>query len=148
MDLPKKRVGASALIFNDAGEILIVKTSYKSYWSLPGGIAEHNESPSSACRREVREEVGIDMVMARCLCVHWQTATADNNESVRFMFFGGIVDGEVVIKDTDEISECRFSTVKDALKLLSETSNRMVSVSLKALQANGMFYFEDGEDLT
>ena len=59
---PKKMIAAKALLFNPAGELLLVKPSYKPYWSLPGGLVEAAESPQAACIREVYEEVGLNIV--------------------------------------------------------------------------------------
>ena len=50
-NLPKKRMAAGALIFNNQEEILFVKPGYKDHWSIPGGVIEKNESPKAACLR-------------------------------------------------------------------------------------------------
>jgi|SRR3989338_1445443 len=58
--------GAPAIIVNDKGEILLGKRSahvvYPLFWSLPGGIIEHGESIEDAIKREVKEELGVDVV--------------------------------------------------------------------------------------
>ncbi len=41
------------------GEVLIVRTSYQPYLSLPGGYQKAGEDPVDAARRELREEVGL-----------------------------------------------------------------------------------------
>ena len=62
MSLPGIPVSAGALIFDRAGRLLILKPTYKSGWTIPGGVMEADgESPWEACRREVREETGIDV---------------------------------------------------------------------------------------
>ena len=60
-NLPKKRMAVAALFLNEAGEVLILKTSYKKYWTLPGGVVEHDESLMTALIREVKEEVNLDI---------------------------------------------------------------------------------------
>lgn len=45
--LPRKRMACGVLIFNEKNELLIVKNSYKDYWSIPGGVIEENESPQT-----------------------------------------------------------------------------------------------------
>ena len=56
-------VTAGALIFNDAGEILLLKHRFRagSGWGLPGGFLEKGEQPLEALKRELREEIGIDV---------------------------------------------------------------------------------------
>jgi 8-oxo-dGTP diphosphatase len=36
---------------------------YPDAWDLPGGHMEHNEAPSEALQRELREELGIQAVV-------------------------------------------------------------------------------------
>ncbi len=43
------------------------KAVYGGYWELPGGKVEPGESPESAVVREVREEIGCDVVAERRL---------------------------------------------------------------------------------
>ena len=56
-------VTAGALIFNDAGEVLLLKHRFRagSGWGIPGGFLEAGEQPDEALRRELREEVGLEV---------------------------------------------------------------------------------------
>lgn len=56
-------VTAGALIFNDAGQILLLKHRFRpgSGWGIPGGFLEHGEQPDQALRRELREEIGLEL---------------------------------------------------------------------------------------
>jgi mutator protein MutT len=56
-------VTAGALIFNDAGEVLLLKHRFRpgSGWGIPGGFLESGEQPEEAVRRELREEVGLEV---------------------------------------------------------------------------------------
>ena len=56
-------VTAGALIFNDAGEVLLLKHRFRagSGWGIPGGFLEHGEQPEEALRRELREEIGLEV---------------------------------------------------------------------------------------
>lgn len=54
------RVSSAAMILeNDDGQALIVKASYKSYWTFPGGIIDPGETPMQGAIRETLEEVGV-----------------------------------------------------------------------------------------
>ncbi len=56
-------VTAGAIIFNQAGEILVLKHRFRagSGWGLPGGFLERGEQPLDALRRELREELGLEI---------------------------------------------------------------------------------------
>jgi 8-oxo-dGTP diphosphatase len=68
---PRKRVSADAIIRDQAGRLLLVNPNYKPDWDLPGGMAEANEAPIDAVRRELREELGLTLTVQALLCVDW-----------------------------------------------------------------------------
>jgi 8-oxo-dGTP pyrophosphatase MutT (NUDIX family) len=51
--------GATALVVNEQGAILMGQRSDNGLWALPSGIADPGEEMARACAREVFEETGI-----------------------------------------------------------------------------------------
>ena len=49
------------MIVDDDGRWLLVRHTYRQGWSLPGGGSAKGESPADTARREMREELGIDI---------------------------------------------------------------------------------------
>jgi 8-oxo-dGTP diphosphatase len=49
------------LVHVEAGRLLVVRSRNKKAFYLPGGKIEPGESPADALRREVREELGIEL---------------------------------------------------------------------------------------
>jgi 8-oxo-dGTP diphosphatase len=55
--------GALVALWHD-GEILLLRSSYRRGWSLPGGGIARGESARDAAARELREEVGLAVAAA------------------------------------------------------------------------------------
>ena len=89
--LPKKRISAGVLFFDENGRLLIVNPTYKSHWEVPGGVVEANESPMQACMREIHEETGLMRQPTRLLCVDYLPSSHDKIEALAFIFAGGIL---------------------------------------------------------
>ena len=65
-------VSAGALIVNDKGKILLCKRSMKARnekgkWEAPGGQVHFGETREAAIKREIKEELGIDIEIIRVL---------------------------------------------------------------------------------
>jgi ADP-ribose pyrophosphatase YjhB (NUDIX family) len=51
------------VVFNYDGEVLLLKHLFRtgSGWGLPGGFLKPGEQPLAALRRELQEEIGLDL---------------------------------------------------------------------------------------
>lgn len=59
-------VGGGILILNPKKEVLLLRRSGKSknevgYWQKPGGTVDYGEKVLPAMKREIKEEIGIDV---------------------------------------------------------------------------------------
>ena len=54
---------AGAVIFSDDGRILLLDHVFRpeSGWGIPGGFLNRGEQPEAGLRRELREEVGLEL---------------------------------------------------------------------------------------
>ena len=79
------------------------------------------ESPWEACRREVREETGIEVDRGRLAAVDFRRQRPDRPGGVRFLFDCGKVSDQALsglVLQSEEISESRLTPLADALVLL------------------------------
>jgi 8-oxo-dGTP diphosphatase len=79
---------AAAVIVRDDGRFLLAQRPagkvYAGYWEFPGGKVENGESASHALKRELHEELGIDVERA----YPWITRDYDyEHAAVRLRFF-------------------------------------------------------------
>jgi ADP-ribose pyrophosphatase YjhB (NUDIX family) len=63
------KVDIRAVIFNEHGEILMVKEKVDGRWSLPGGWADVGYTPKEVAIKEVQEETGLTVKAGRLLAV-------------------------------------------------------------------------------
>ena len=145
ISLPGIPVSAGALVFDRAGRLLILKPTYKSGWTIPGGVMEADgESPWEACRREVREETGIEVSGGRLVAMDFRRPRPARPGGIRFLFDCGKV-SENPLADLklqpEEISEARFVPLAEALPLLRGPIRRRVRA---ATGARRLVYLENG----
>ena len=144
-EIPRIPASAGALIFDRNGRLLVLNPTYKRGWTVPGGQMEADgETPWEACRREVREETGLDIRTGRLACVDFLRPKRDNPGGLRLLFDCGALDDvelAVVVVPPEEISEHRLVEPDAALELLSGPLRRRVRATLAA---SGCVYLEDG----
>ena len=144
-EIPCIPASAGALIFDAAGSLLIVKTSYKKRWSIPGGQIEAGESPWEACRRETLEECGLLVERGELVCVDFLRPRPNRPGGLRFLFDCGRLSSErlaAITLQPEEIEQHRFAPSADAIALLTRPVGRRVAATLRASRC---IYLEDGE---
>jgi ADP-ribose pyrophosphatase YjhB (NUDIX family) len=146
--IPAIPASAGAMIFDRKGRLLILKPTYKSGWTIPGGVMEADgETPWEACRREIREECGLDVRRGRLACVDFRRRRPGSAGGIRFLFDCGALDDASlhgVVLQADEISEHRIVRFAEALALLRGPIRRRVEA---ARHAGTVIYLEDGQQV-
>ena len=101
--VPKHIVATSAVITNDKGEILLVKTYWRSdSWEIPGGQLEEGEAMEAGVRREVLEESGIEIALDGLTGVYKNL----EKNIINLVFRGHVVGGE--LRTSEETKEVGF----------------------------------------
>ncbi|MBO0890195.1 MAG: GNAT family N-acetyltransferase [Acidothermales bacterium] len=145
--LPVKRVAAGALFVDAAGRVLLVEPTYKDVWDIPGGVVERDESPRDGCRREVREELGLDRPVGGLLCVDWELPALPKTEGVVLVFDGGIVGDEQaasIVLPVDELRSWRWVERDELPRLMAPRSASRIAACLAARRTGHAVYLERG----
>jgi phosphoglycolate phosphatase len=116
--LPVVTVGA--LIFNDAGEALMVRThKWSNLWGIPGGKVKWGEPSEDALRRELKEETNLDIADIRFVlaqdCIHSKEFYRDAH-FVLLNYTCRCV-GRPDVKLNDEAREFRWLAIQQALQM-------------------------------
>jgi 8-oxo-dGTP pyrophosphatase MutT (NUDIX family) len=104
---PNKIVpSVAAIIFDDAGRVLLQQRGDNGYWGLPGGSVELGETVAEAVVREVAEETGYTVEIVRLVGVysdprHTVVRYADGNavQYVSSLFECRITGGDPLLSD-------------------------------------------------
>jgi ADP-ribose pyrophosphatase YjhB (NUDIX family) len=93
---PRFAVTAAAIITDGRGRVLLLKHRFRpgSGWGLPGGFIETGEQPEAALRRELREEIGLEVEELKLFAVR----AFKKPKQVEIVFMGQ------AIGNTDELS--------------------------------------------
>lgn len=140
-DRPAHPATARGLIGDTGGRWLIVRPTGGDHWHLPGGLIAQNESPAKACRREVREEIGIDLPPERLYIVGWNPPRRPGSRA-RFTFvfwMGGHDPDEIAARvqlQRSELDAWKWVISADALRLLHPDMADRLSAGARGL------YFE------
>jgi ADP-ribose pyrophosphatase YjhB (NUDIX family) len=145
-ELPAIPAAAGALIFDSTGRLLILRTTYKTGWTIPGGVMEADgETPWEACRREVREETGLEVHLGRLACVDFRPAREGRPPGgIRFLFdCGRVSEAELnlITLQAEEIADYRMEPLEVALDLLRRPIRRRVRAGTRRRRC---VYLENG----
>jgi ADP-ribose pyrophosphatase YjhB (NUDIX family) len=145
-EIPRVPASAGALLFDERGRLLVLNPTYKRRWTIPGGQLEADgETPWQACRRETREECGIEIERGRLVCVDFRPPKPPRRPGgLRFVFHCGVLGNdrlEMISLQAAEISEYRLVDLDEAASLLSGPVRRRV---LACVRADRCLYLEDG----
>ena len=136
--LPAKNVAGAGLIRDTQGRLLLVEPIYKPTWIMPGGAVEANEDPRLGCRRELAEELGLDLEPGRLLIVDWVPQHGVWGDQLQFVFDCGVLDADQIAALTLQESELRATHSVAPAELrsvpLTPSLARRLDLALTALE--------------
>jgi len=130
-------VTVGALVFNDAGEVLMIRThKWSGLWGIPGGKVKWGEASVDALRRELKEETnldiaGVEFVLAQD-CLHSEEFYRDAHFVL--LNYTCRCAGRSEVTLNDEAREFRWLRPAQALRLKLNTPTRVL---LRAVLTKG-----------
>ncbi|MFE7099395.1 NUDIX domain-containing protein [Streptomyces erythrochromogenes] len=135
---PKALTAASVLFTSADGRILLVQPAYgrTDRWHLPGGGIDSDlgEIPRAAARREVHEELGLDLAPGRLLAVNWSHKPG-RPARIRFLYDGGVLDAPTLARirlDPTELLQWRTVPPEELPTLVKGALRRQITACLEA----------------
>jgi 8-oxo-dGTP diphosphatase len=101
------------LAVGNDGKVLSVKHIGKNYWCLPGGKVEDGEELTSAMKREMVEELGVEPEIGRLLHVYQFFMGNTRTQRLEFIF---------EIKNINDYARTDFTKTSHGLAELEEVA--------------------------
>lgn len=131
---PTATVGA--LIYNSAGEVLLVRThKWSELWGIPGGKIKWGEACEAALRREIKEETNLDIADIELVMVQDCIHPKEFYRDAHFVLLNYTCRrvGIEEVRLNDEAREFRWLAVAAAMEMPLNTPTRKLLESVARL---------------
>lgn len=136
MNHPTHFVSVAALVTNDRGEILLVKSPWRG-WEYPGGLIEPGETFREALHREVREEAGVEIEITGFVGI---CKNVERN-IVNIDFTAKYLSGE--LRPSEESTEVIWATPEETFRLIQfPLTRKRLENMLSGREEATLFCFE------
>lgn len=105
-----------AVIVNDKSQILLTRRNvppFKNMWVMPGGKIDLGESINNALRREVMEEVGLDVEVDNLIDVFEHLTPGDDNYHFVILYYRCHPLSCDISHNHSEVAEARWVTPEE-----------------------------------
>lgn len=97
--------GCGAAILDEAGRLLLIRRLRQpeaGAWGLPGGRIEFAEKACDAVRREIREELGVEIAVTTLACIAETIDAGDGRHWIAPVYTAHIVTGRPAIMEPEK----------------------------------------------
>jgi phosphoglycolate phosphatase len=128
-------VTVGALIFDEAGQVLMIRThKWSNLWGIPGGKIKWGEASVAALRREIHEETNLEVEDIEFVLVQDCIHSKEFYRDAHFVLLNYTcrVVGAREVKLNDEAREFRWVTIDEALALpLNQPTRLLIEAAVK-----------------
>ena len=147
MDNPRLRLGARGIVVREDGKIAVFNKSNKNEYKLPGGGIEGEEKPEEAFIREVLEETGCIVEIVKKLGTTEEYKSLNNFKQISYVFVGKVLEDTKKLNVTDkekyEGAKLMWETPKEALKLITESYNKLIASKYESVYQTKFIVLRD-----
>ncbi|NKY34844.1 NUDIX hydrolase [Nocardia speluncae] len=136
---------AAGAVFVRNDEVLLVHKTYGNGWDIPGGYLEPGEAPGEACRREVREELGIDRAPQRLLVHDWAPSPGEGDKVLYMFYCGELGDERDIALQKAELDKWEWVPINKVDDYVIPRLGRRLRQAYTAFAHNLPIYLEHGE---
>jgi ADP-ribose pyrophosphatase YjhB (NUDIX family) len=105
------KVAQKVLIIKDNSVLLVRHMGSETMWELPGGRINVNEDPKAGLVREIKEELGVEVMVGDAISVDKFLMKRTNEPHIAIVYKAMLVDIETVLTlDPEEIAEVAWVT--------------------------------------
>ena len=135
-------VTVGGLIFNAAGEVLMIRThKWSNLWGIPGGKIKWGESSVDALRRELKEETNLDIRDIEFVLVQDCIHSKEFYRDAHFVLlnYTCICAGAPQVELNEEGVEFRWVSMSEALEMPINQPTRRLLLAVAEKTGNGNY---------
>ncbi|MEW9094914.1 MAG: NUDIX domain-containing protein [Clostridiaceae bacterium] len=127
-------VGVGAVILNDNEEILLLlreRSPEAGYWSIPGGKVEFFDTIEDSIKREVKEELGVEIDIIKLLGVTNHILVEEKSHWVAPSFLVKIIKGEVKNMEPNKHKDIKWFSIDNLPDNITLTTKKAIEYLVK-----------------
>jgi ADP-ribose pyrophosphatase len=132
-------IGCGALIMNDNNETLLLKRTSKTrneagFWSKPGGGVEFGEKVENAVKREIKEELGVDIELIKFLGFTDSIMQEEKQHWISFNYVAKITCGELKNLEPEKHEDMRWFKLNELPDKVNQYTLEAIDEYLKFIK--------------
>ncbi|QWF80443.1 RNA pyrophosphohydrolase [Amycolatopsis sp. CA-230715] len=137
---------AAGALFVKGSQVLLVRKTYGNRWDIPGGYVDRGESPAACCKREVKEELGIDRAAVTLLVQDWAPNDKEGDKVLYVFGCGELGTDESRIQlDGEELDHWEWVEADRLSEYVIPRLQRRLAQAYRAHNGSRTLYLEHGE---
>ncbi len=146
--LPKQSLTSKVIVETPAGDWIIVKNPHHPNWQLPGGGVDLHETPRAAAKREVLEEINLEISEPQLLLVDSIVTRGEHGDGLMFYWKATVTEASLkhIQFQVGELVDYRILPMDEAIALMSDSVQRRLAAyfALSEEQQSAVVYLEEG----